>query len=463
MRVITPLISPLIEAWQEVKVQKVRVVLSLIGVVAAVAAMSYIMALGELQLQSFKENNERHAGRDKTLQIMVYQGTDEEYEVLPDGSLIDPKTGALIDPESQAAENSELYQDTESTLSARDTGKVHDPIGLAVEEVAQRLEIPYWTRSKTEGKNFKEFIKAQESGEYRGKPIQSLPDIDPNPNIQAVDPAYGTIFRSKLLTGRWLTDNDVEARVIPGVISENMWRLMGTPDITQPIILTSTDDVPVKFRVVGVLERQYEFETPTLYVPYESWQWMRPGGMTEPPEMTFWISPDQYKEARKVIPSTLKSILGKGWNVDVLEDNFASWVTEEMLTMQRITLVIGAIVIFLGALGLLNVAIVTVKQRMREIGIRRAMGASGRRIFFSVFMESVVATTVAGIIGVMLAVILVQVVPLETFQISLEEAPKFPVAAALYGVSISVGIGALCGIIPAFTAVRIKPIDAIRS
>ena len=83
-------------------------------------------------------------------------------------------------------------------------------------------------------------------------------------------------------------------------------------------------------------------------------------------------------------------------------------------------------------------------------------------MFFSVFMESVVATFAAGVVGVGIAVVVVRFLPLETLGITLSETPAFPVAAAVAGVAISSSIGALCGIIPAFAAVRIKPIDAIR-
>ncbi|MCI6411325.1 ABC transporter permease, partial [Schaalia hyovaginalis] len=130
--------------------------------------------------------------------------------------------------------------------------------------------------------------------------------------------------------------------------------------------------------------------------------------------------------------------------------------------IRKIIMVTGGIVILLGAMGLLNVAIVTVRQRIREIGIRRAMGASAKRVFFSVFMESVVATFVAGVIGVGIAIVIVRTLPLETLGLLLQDRPAFPMKAAVDGVGIATGIGALCGIIPAVAAVKVKPIDAIR-
>ena len=69
---------------------------------------------------------------------------------------------------------------------------------------------------------------------------------------------------------------------------------------------------------------------------------------------------------------------------------------------------------------------------------------------------------VAGVIGVGIAIVVVRSLPLETMGIALSDTPAFPVGAAIAGVAISSSIGALCGIIPALAAVRIKPIDAIR-
>lgn len=90
------------------------------------------------------------------------------------------------------------------------------------------------------------------------------------------------------------------------------------------------------------------------------------------------------------------------------------------------------------------------------------MGASAKRVFFAVFMESVVATFVAGVIGVGIAIVIVRSLPMETLGLYMQERPGFPMGAAIDGIAISTAIGALCGIIPAFAAVKVKPIDAIR-
>ena len=95
---------------------------------------------------------------------------------------------------------------------------------------------------------------------------------------------------------------------------------------------------------------------------------------------------------------------------------------------------IAALILLLGAVGLLNISMVTVRYRVREIGIRRSFGATSGRIFTGVMMESVVGTTVAGAVGVMLAVAIVKNPFVESkVAPGLDVYPAFPVEAALLG------------------------------
>ena len=113
----------------------------------------------------------------------------------------------------------------------------------------------------------------------------------------------------------------------------------------------------------------------------------------------------------------------------------------------------------------MNISLVTVRFRVREIGIRRSYGATGGRIFVGVLMESVVATVLAGAVGVTGAVALAKA-PFVTdaFEsIGLVEAPPFPVGAVLMGLGAATAVGILAGALPALIATRIKVIDAIRA
>lgn len=474
MRVVNQMIGALIEAWGEVKVQKARVVLSLVGVVAAVAAMSTVIAMGNVMKQSLTEIQESMEGRTITLNINVNKKSDDSGFDTSDGGAPggfgDPSfagMGGSTGPTFAGGLEEHRDQNDAPGIPKEDAkGRPVDPVGDAMATVAERFKIPYWSRrAEVAGVEFREFIEAQSQGMFRGKPIQfdEFSSFVP-PSLKAVDPAYSVIYRLRLEQGRWLREDDWQQRVAPVVINGAMWRNLGEPDLRDPLVLHANDDSGRQFRVVGVVKAKSRFDSPEAYISYESWRYMDSGdaGFHNSPTMLVWVGEEQVNTARRAIPAAVAGVLGPQWEGMAHGGEGYDFGQSQVEQTNNVIMMIGAIVIFLGALGLLNVAIVTVRQRIREIGIRRAMGASAVRVFFAVFMESVVATFVAGILGVAIAIAIFRYLPFEDMGIYIQEMPSFPMYAALVGVAISTAIGALCGIIPAFAAVRVKPIDAIR-
>ncbi|MDO5746213.1 MAG: ABC transporter permease [Actinomycetaceae bacterium] len=457
--IVTTIAAALIEAWQEVKVQKARVILSLIGVVAAVAAMSVVMAYVDMTAQAFKQFNERQNGRSVTLNISVQkQRTDEYYDPNPGG------------------ENGIPIAGTQDATGIR--------AGKAMLDVVERYDVTYYSRYVEGELTFREYsrhdtelsseeIPEDEEGvvyydeAVDGEPVEEDPS-ELTPKVKAVDPAYKTIIRLELIRGRWLQKEDEDLRAIPVVIDENLWKRIGKPAMrTHPLLHLGGLSEQV-FQVVGVTKGiNTIFDNPPIYMPYGAWQYVAGAEQDEASShvLKVWISPSQLSKARKAIPQALYANLGKEWDVSVDNSDFLTAATQDVDSLvTQLVLVIGTVVILLGALGLLNVAIVTVRQRIHEIGIRRALGASSRRIFFAVFLESVVATTLAGIVGVMLAVFFVRVMPVGPYDLyASSEEIAFPLSVALRGVGVATAVGALCGIIPAVKAVVAKPIDAIRA
>lgn len=474
MRVVNQMIGALIEAWGEVKVQKARVVLSLVGVVAAVAAMSTVIAMGNVMKQSLTEIQESMEGRTITLNINVNKKADDS---ALDGAVGDEPNGfgsaaftGRGDPTGVmfggAVEAQKAQNDTPGVAKEDAKGRPVDPVGDAMVTVAERFKIPYWSRKvDVPGVEFREFIEAQSQGMFRGKPVEfdEFTSFIP-PLLKAVDPNYSVIYRLRLEQGRWLHEDDWQQRVAPVVINGTMWRNLGEPDLREPLVLHANDDSGRQFRVVGVMKAKSRFDAPEVYISYESWRYMNTGdaGFQNSPTLLVWVGESQVNNARRAIPAAVAGVLGPQWEGMAHGGEGFDFGQSQVEQTNSVIMMIGAIVIFLGALGLLNVAIVTVRQRIREIGIRRAMGASAVRVFFAVFMESVVATFVAGVLGVAIAIAIFRYLPFEDMGIYIQEMPSFPMNAALVGVAISTSIGALCGIIPAFAAVRVKPIDAIR-
>ena len=428
MNAVSQILGALIEAWGEVKVQKARVILSLVGVVAAVAAMTIVIALGDLLLQSSRELAELYEGRSVTLRL-----TPESSSASSEG----PATGAQ--PVKRPDEK--------------------DTLGEAMGTLAERTDIHYWSRFSSGGGDIVETRQARSSGQFRGYPLTNIADMVDGVTFQGVDPSYEVIFRTRMLAGRWVVSSDADQRLVPVVISETLWNQLGRAPIDQvPIVLHTSDGTAM--RVVGITKSKSSYDMPTVFAHYDAARVSFP--QMSSPSMIAWVGTENADQARENLPRALASILGEGWKVSISGGEHEDIGEEQLGTISNVIMVIGGIIVFLGALGLLNVAIVTVRQRVREIGIRRAVGASAARVFFAVFMESVVATFVAGVIGVGIAVVVVRFLPLEALNITLSDTPAFPAGAAIAGVAISTSIGALCGIIPAFAAVRIKPIDAIR-
>ena len=442
MNAVSQLLGALIEASGEVKVQKARVVLSLVGVVAAVAAMTIVIALGDLLLQSSRELAELYEGRSVTLRL-----TPESSSNASEG----PAAGGPYQDASDPAS-------TTGTQTAKRPDE-KDTLGEAMGTLAERTDIHYWSRFSSGGGDIVETRQARSSGQFRGYPLTNIGDMVDGVTFQGVDPSYEVIFRTRMLAGRWVVSSDVDQRLVPVVISETLWNQLGRAPIDQvPIVLHTSDGTAM--RVVGITKSKSSYDMPTVFAHYDAARISFPGMGS--PSMFAWVGTENADQARETLPRALASILGEGWKVSVSGGEHEDIGEEQLGTISNVIMVIGGIIVFLGALGLLNVAIVTVRQRVREIGIRRAVGASAARVFFAVFMESVVATFVAGIIGVGIAVVVVRFLPLEALGVTLSDTPAFPAGAAIAGVAISTSIGALCGIIPALAAVRIKPIDAIR-
>ena len=442
MNAVSQILGALIEAWGEVKVQKARVVLSLVGVVAAVAAMTIVIALGDLLLQSSRELAELYEGRSVTLRLTPESSSSASEEPAAGGPSQDAS-----DPSSAAGAQTAKRPDEKDTL------------GEAMGTLAERTDIHYWSRFSSGGGDIVETRQARSSGQFRGYPLTNIADMVDGVAFQGVDPSYEVIFRTRMLAGRWVVSSDADQRQVPVVISESLWNQLGRAPIDQvPIVLHTSDGVAM--RVVGVTKSKSSFDMPTVFAHYDAARISFP--QMGAPSMFAWVGTENADQARETLPRALASILGEGWKVSVSGGEHEDIGEEQLGTISNVIMIIGGIIVFLGALGLLNVAIVTVRQRVREIGIRRAVGASAARVFFAVFMESVVATFVAGVIGVGIAVVVVRFLPLEALNITLSDTPAFPAGAAIAGVAISTSIGALCGIIPALAAVRIKPIDAIR-
>ena len=132
--------------------------------------------------------------------------------------------------------------------------------------------------------------------------------------------------------------------------------------------------------------------------------------------------------------------------------------------MSFISLVIGIATILAGVIGIGNILLISVKERTKEIGVRRAIGASPNDIRKQIILESVFLTIIAGIIGIILGAIVLNGINLLTQ--NMEGVPftnaTVPINFILGALILMIVLGVLIGFIPAEKAISTKPIDALR-
>jgi putative ABC transport system permease protein len=121
--------------------------------------------------------------------------------------------------------------------------------------------------------------------------------------------------------------------------------------------------------------------------------------------------------------------------------------------------IIAGISLIVGGIGIMNIMFASITERVREIGIRKAVGAGFRDIFTQVLVESVVIAIIGGVVGLACSTALVRV--LATMSPTANQ-PVITVGALAVAFAFSVGVGALAGLFPAFKAARLNPIQALR-
>lgn len=124
---------------------------------------------------------------------------------------------------------------------------------------------------------------------------------------------------------------------------------------------------------------------------------------------------------------------------------------------------VAAISLLVGGIGIMNIMLVSVTERTREIGLRKAVGATTKNILVQFLFESVVLTMVGGIIGIILGGVGSYLISLLLSNVfNLDWQFVFPVSAAILGITVSAGVGLLFGVYPARQAARKSPIEALR-
>jgi len=236
------------------------------------------------------------------------------------------------------------------------------------------------------------------------------------------------------------------------------------------------------FKVVGINTKKEQWGGSNAYIPFSTAQIIfNPSRKFN--QITFTVDGLVTKEENDRFNESLRTLMGNRLNFDPA-DQQALWINntqseyvETMKIFGGITLfvtIIGILTLIAGIVGVSNIMLVSVKERTREIGIRKAIGATPMAILKTIILESIFITTLFGYIGMMMGIGLTELVNFfmvqaangqpvtDEPQMSIFTNPTVDIGYALFATVILIIAGVVAGYLPARKAVRVQPIEAMR-
>jgi putative ABC transport system permease protein len=275
-----------------------------------------------------------------------------------------------------------------------------------------------------------------------------------------------------MFEGRYINNEDIRLTNKVAVISKKIQNEL-LKNVEEPL-KEYIQIEGLNFQIVGVFsDAAGEREENKVYIPISTLQKVF-NGSDKLGNLSFTLKPgkdlETSVEESKQFTEDLKKYLKAAHSV-APEDNRGVGVFSAIEEMQRFyTLTnsmalffwfVGICTIIAGVVGVSNIMLIVVKERTREIGVRKAIGAKPWSIISMILHESIFVTTIAGFTGLILGMLLLEVLG-PNIQIDYVSNPSVNFTMAVTMVFILVIAGTLAGFIPAYRAAHIKPIEALK-
>lgn len=286
-------------------------------------------------------------------------------------------------------------------------------------------------------------------------------------------PVGNKISEKKLIYGRYLNDADISGNKRVIVIGEEIYKNFFDGKKNENPIGKSVNVKGSFFNVVGVFRVKKNGgpdNDQSAFIPFTTYSKM----YNEGDKVGFFAIVSKPNADLSLVEEEIKNQLKIKYNVSPEDTNaFGSFnlgkefgkLTGFLTGMQLLTIVVGSLTILAGVIAISNILLITVKERTKEIGIRRALGAKPGEVRNQILLESVVITLSSGILGFICGIFVLMIINLIT-----KDQDAFPFYnptvnyEQVFGaMAVMVILGLIIGMIPAQRAVRIRPIEALRS
>ncbi len=282
-------------------------------------------------------------------------------------------------------------------------------------------------------------------------------------DFRGVEPNFGQVYaNAATLDGRFISEGDDLHREKVVMLGEN------AAPVLFPNVSPVGKDVMIDgsaFRVIGVVEKPkgmfgQDDEDRRVLIPYNTFRKIYPGAYEN--SIRFQAYPNLLDQA--VDQAT--EVLRRRRNVPYQGKNSFSIQTSQQIVDQfhsilgmvaLATFVLSGIGLLIGGVGVMNIMLVSVTERTREIGIRKAIGAKSGDITWQFLLEAMALTGVGGVLALVLVNGLVLLV-----RVGLKWPGSVPLWAALTGIVVSVSVGLVFGVWPAMKAAKLDPVEALR-
>jgi putative ABC transport system permease protein len=410
------ILATCLTAIQAMFANKLRSALTMLGVVIGVAAVITLMSIGQGVQQEI-------TGRISSLGsnlVFVRSGETQDSRGLEQQAL------TLVDADAEAINNPERYPYV---------------IGVAAQTSAV-------TGTLT----------------YAGTSDRTV--------LIGVTPEYQYVREFYVEHGRFITQADVDRKGLVAVLgSGTKERLFGAADPLGKTFRLSVGQSNFVLRVVGVMESKGATiggdEDDLVFLPLPTMQaripsQRHPQGLSNVSQITVRLQDKKYADqAKDDITRLLTARHGEEDFIIRTQDELVSTITQISRTITIFLGSIAGISLLVGGIGIMNIMLVSVTERTREIGLRKAVGARRRDILMQFMVEAVTVTMVGGAIGVVIGVggaALTDGRHLGTWELNTAVTPL----SIIIAFAVSAAVGLFFGIYPAYSAAGMDPIEALR-